>query len=171
MANEVLFSEEQIKAKVKELGAQITKDYNGEPVLLIGILKGSVPFIADLMREIDLPVTVDYMQVSSYGNNTKSSGVVKIIKDIDEDITGKNVIIVEDIVDTGITLNYLKQYLANRGSKSLKICSILNKPSKRKVDLVPDYVGFDIDDLFIIGYGLDLAQEYRNLKYISWIKE
>ena len=170
MANEILVSEEQLKAKVKELGAQISKDYEGEEVLLLGILKGCVPFIADLMREITIPCSVDYMQVSSYGAATKSSGVVKIIKDVD-DITGKHVIIVEDIVDTGITLNYLKQYLANRGCESIKICTILNKPTKRKVDLIPDYVGFDVDDLFIIGYGLDLDQKYRNLPYISWIKD
>ena len=169
MANEILVTEEQLKAKVKELGAQISKDYEGQEVLFLGILKGCVPFIADLMREITIPCSVDYMQVSSYGAATKSSGVVKIIKDVD-DITNKNVIIVEDIVDTGITLNYLKSYLANRGCKSLKICTILNKPMKRKVDLIPDYVGFDVDDLFIIGYGLDLDQKYRNLPYISWIK-
>ena len=171
MTRDILFTEAEIQAKVKELGAQITKDYQGESILLVGILKGSVPFIADLMRAIDLDVSVDYMQVSSYGANTKSSGVVKIIKDLDADITGKNVIIVEDIVDTGITLNYLKSYLAGRQCKSLKICSILNKPSKRKVDLDPDYKGFDIDDLFIIGYGLDLDQKYRNLPYISYFQE
>lgn len=168
MTREILFTEEQIKAKVQELGAQITKDYQGESVLLVGILKGSVPFIADLMRAIKLETEIDYMQVSSYGANTKSSGVVKIIKDLDADITDKNVIIVEDIVDTGITLNYLKSYLAARQCKSLKICTILNKPSKRKVDLIPDYKGFDVDDLFIIGYGLDVDQKYRNLPYISY---
>ena len=171
MTRDILFTEAEIQAKVKELGAQITKDFQGEEVLLVGILKGSVPFIADLMRAIDLDVSVDYMQVSSYGANTKSSGVVKIIKDLDADITDKNVIIVEDIVDTGITLNYLKAYLSARQCKSLKICTILNKPSKRKVDLVPDYKGFDIDDLFIIGYGLDLDQKYRNLPYISYFQE
>ncbi len=171
MANEILISREQLQAKVKELGAQITKDYEGEEVLLVGILKGSVPFMADLMREINLPLTIDFMQVSSYGGATKSSGVVKIVKDLDADITGKNLIIVEDIIDSGYTLSYLKQYFANRGCKSLKICTILDKPSRRQVDLLPDYCGFQVDDLFIVGYGLDLDQKYRNLPYISWIKD
>ena len=171
MANEILISEEQLQAKVKELGAQITKDYAGEEIMLVGILKGSVPFMADLMRAIDLPLTIDFMQVSSYGGETKSSGVVKILKDLDADITGKNILIVEDIIDSGFTLSYLKQYLSNRGCKSMKICTILDKPSRRKVDLIPDYCGFKVDDLFIVGYGLDLDQKYRNLPYISWIKE
>lgn len=171
MANEILISEEQLQAKVKELGAQITKDYAGEEIMLVGILKGSVPFMADLMRVIDLPLTIDFMQVSSYGGETKSSGVVKILKDLDADITGKNILIVEDIIDSGFTLSYLKQYLSNRGCKSMKICTILDKPSRRQVDLTPDYCGFKVDDLFIVGYGLDLDQKYRNLPYISWIKE
>lgn len=171
MANEILISQEELQAKVKELGAQITKDYQGEEILLVGILKGSVPFMADLMRAIDLPLTIDFMQVSSYGGETKSSGVVKILKDLDADITGKNVLIVEDIIDSGYTLSYLKQYLANRGSKSLKICTILDKPSRRQVELTPDYCGFTVDDIFIVGYGLDIDQKLRNLPYISWIKE
>jgi len=171
MANEILITEEQLKTRVKEMGAQITKDCKGEDLLLVGILKGSVPFMADLMRSIDLPLTTDYMQVSSYGGGTKSSGVVKIVKDLDADITNKTVIIVEDIIDSGHTLSYLKQYLSNRGCKSLKIATILDKPSRREVNLTPDYIGFEVDDLFIVGYGLDLDQKYRNLPYISWIKE
>lgn len=171
MANEVLISEEQLRAKVRELGAEITRDFAGQEILLVGILKGSVPFMADLMRAIDLDLSIDFMQVSSYGSDTKTSGVVKILKDLDADITGKNVIIVEDIIDTGYTLDYLKSYLSNRGSKCLRICTILDKPSRRKVELVPDYCGFKVDDLFIVGYGLDLDQKYRNLPYISWIKE
>lgn len=171
MANEILISEEQLKQKVKELGAEITRDFAGQEVLLVGILKGSVPFMADLMRAIDLDLSIDFMQVSSYGGDTKTSGVVRILKDLDADITGKNVIIVEDIIDSGYTLDYLKGYLANRGSKCLKICTILDKPSRRKVELKPDYCGFQVDDLFIVGYGLDLDQKYRNLPYISWIKE
>ncbi len=171
MANEILISEEQIRARVAELGKQITKDYSGEEIMLVGILKGSVPFMADLMRAIDLPLTIDFMQVSSYGGGTQSSGVVKILKDLDADITGKNVLIVEDIVDSGFTLNYLMKYLAHRGCKSLKVCTLLDKPCRRKVEMNPDYSGFEIDDLFIVGYGLDLDQQYRNLPYISWIKE
>ncbi len=173
MANvsEVLISEEQLRQRVKELGAQITLDYAGESVFLIGILKGSVPFMADIMREINLDVQIDFMQVSSYGGGMRTSGVVKIIKDIDEDITGKNVIIIEDIMDSGLTLDYLRNYLSGRGCKTLKICTMLDKPSRRKVDITPDYCGFEVEDLFIVGYGLDLDQSYRNLPYISWIKE
>jgi hypoxanthine phosphoribosyltransferase len=172
MANvsEVLISEEQIQKRVAELGKQITEDYKGEDLLLVGILKGSVPFMADLMRRIDLNVRIDFIQVSSYGGGTRTSGVVKIVKDLDSDITGKNVLIVEDIVDSGLTLDYLKSYLAGRGCKSLKIATMLNKPTGRKVDLEADYVGFEVDDLFIVGYGLDLDQDYRHLPYISWVK-
>jgi len=171
MADEILISEQELSTKVKELGAQISKDYEGEDLILVGILKGSVPFMADLMRAITIPLSIDFMQVSSYGGDTKTSGVVKILKDLDADITNKNVLIVEDIIDSGYTLDYLKKYLAHRGCKSLKICTILDKPSRRKVNLKPDYCGFEVDDLFIVGYGLDLDQKYRNLPYISWIKE
>ena len=171
MSKEVLIDRERIAARVKELGAQITEDFKGEEIVLIGILKGSVPFMADLMREIDLDITIEFMQVSSYFGGTKSTGMVKIVKDIDIDLTGKNVIIVEDIVDSGNTLAYLKNYFKNRGCKTLKIATFLDKPSRRKVELVPDYSGFTIDDLFIVGYGLDLDQKYRQLPYISWVKE
>ena len=168
---EVLISKEQLAAKVAELGAQISKDYEGEELFLIGILKGSVPFMADLMRAITLDVEMDFMSVSSYGSGTKSSGVVRILKDLDSDIAGKNVFIVEDIIDSGLTLAYLKEYLAKRNPKSIKIVTMLSKPARRKADLEADYTGFVIDDMFIVGYGLDIDQKYRNLPYISWIKE
>ncbi|MCQ2553873.1 MAG: hypoxanthine phosphoribosyltransferase [Clostridia bacterium] len=169
--SEVLITEEQIKARVKEIGAQITEDFKGESVLLVGILKGSVPFMADLMRAIDLDVTIDFMCVSSYGSATKSSGVVRIGKDLDTPIEGKNVIIVEDIIDSGLTLSYLKTQLLARNPKCLKICTALDKPSRRKVEFKGDYVGFEVEDKFIVGYGLDMDQHYRNLPYVSWIKE
>ena len=168
---EVLISKEQLAAKVAELGAQISKDYEGEELFLIGILKGSVPCMADLMRAITLDVEMDFMSVSSYGSGTKSSGVVRILKDLDSDIAGKNVLIVEDIIDSGLTLAYLKEYLAKRNPKSIKIVTMLSKPARRKADLEADYTGFVIDDMFIVGYGLDIDQKYRNLPYISWIKE
>ena len=168
---EVLITKEQLAAKVKELAARISEDYKGESLLMVGILKGSVPFMADLMRELDLDVSIDFMCVSSYGSSTKSSGVVRIIKDLDTGIEGKNVLIVEDIIDTGLTLDYLKHYLSGRHPKSLKICTILDKPSRRKVEIQGDYVGFEVEDKYIVGYGLDMDQKYRNLPYISWIKE
>lgn len=168
---EILISREELAQKVKELAAMITKDFEGQEVLLVGILRGSVPFMADLMREIDLDLSIDFMSVSSYGSSTKSSGVVRIMKDLDTPIEGKNVIIVEDIIDTGLTLDYLKRYLTGKQPKSLKICAILDKPSRRKVDIKGDYVGFEVEDKFIVGYGLDLDQKYRNLPYISWIKQ
>ena len=168
---EILITQEELAAKVKELGRKITEDYKGQSVLLVGILKGSVPFMADLMRQIDLDVTLEFMCVSSYGSSTKSSGVVRIIKDLDVPIEGQNVIIVEDIIDTGLTLDYLKRYLTGKNPKSLKICSILDKPSRRKVEIKGDYIGFEVEDKYIVGYGLDMDQHYRNLPYISWIKE
>ena len=171
MTEEVLITEEQIRKRVDELGAQITKDYEGKSLLLIGILKGSVPFMADLMRRIDTDVEIDFMSVSSYGSTTTSSGVVRIIKDLDHSLEGKNVLIVEDIVDSGLTLSYLKEHLLRRKPASLKVCTFLDKPSRRKVDFTPDYCGFEVEDKFIVGYGLDFDQKYRQLPYISWIKE
>ncbi len=167
---EVLISADEIAAKVKELGKKITEDYKGKSVLLIGILKGSVPFMADLMREIDLDVTLEFMCVSSYGSSTKSSGVVRIVKDLDVPIEGRDVIIVEDIIDTGLTLDYLKGYLNGKHPASLKICAFLDKPSRRKVQIEGDYIGFTVEDKYIVGYGLDMDQHYRQLPYISWIK-
>ncbi len=168
--SEILISSEEIQKRVAEIGAEITRDYKGEEVLLIGILKGSVPFMVDLMRKIDLDVSIDFMSVSSYGSGTKTSGVVRILKDLDSDIKDKNVIIAEDIIDSGLTLAYLKDYLLKREPRSLRIATLLTKPARRKVSLRPDYVGFEVEDKFIVGYGLDIDQKYRNLPYISWVK-
>lgn len=167
----VLITEEHIKARAKEIGAQISEEFAGEEVMLIGILKGALPWMADVMKSITLDCTIDFMACSSYGSSTKTSGVVKINKDLDSDIEGKNVIIVEDIVDSGITLSYLKKYLANRGPKTVKLCTLLDKPAGRRSDVQADYVGFEVEDLFIIGYGLDYDQKYRNLPYISYLNE
>ena len=162
----VLLSREEIAEKIKEVAARITEDYNGESVLFVGILKGSIHFYSDLTREIDLPLTMDFMAISSYGAGTTSSGEVKMLKDLDKTINGKNVIIVEDIVDSGNTLSYLKRLLSSRQPKSIKICTLLDKPSRRKVDLVPDYCCFTIPDEFVVGYGLDYDEVYRNEKDI-----
>lgn len=168
----VMITEEQIRAKAAEIGKQISEEYAGQELVLIGILKGAVMWMVDLMKCIDNPnCTIDFMSCSSYGSSTKTSGVVKINKDLDSDIEGKHVIIVEDIVDSGITLNYLKGYLANRKPASVKICALLDKPCGRKTDLVADYYGFEVGDQFIIGYGLDYAQKYRQLPYISYLAE
>lgn len=168
---EVLIDEAKLQARIKELGKQITNDYRGKDVLLVGILKGALPFMADLMRSIELDVSYDLMAVSSYGASTKTSGTVRIIKDLDEEIEGKDVIIVEDIVDTGLTLTYLLENLRSRKVNSLKICTLLDKPSRRKVEIKPDYNGFEIPDVFVVGYGLDYAEKYRNLPYIGVLKE
>ncbi len=167
---EILITQQQLAERVAEMGAQITTDYKGKELLMVGILKGSVPFMADLMRAVDLDLKIDFMSVSSYGNATSTSGVVRILKDLDSDIRGKEVLIVEDIVDTGLTLAYLKDYLLSRDPASVRIATILDKPSRRKADVVPDYVGFTVEDKFIVGYGLDAGQRYRNLPYISWVK-
>lgn len=167
----VLITNEQIKQRAKEIGAEIERDFAGEEVVMIGILRGAAPWMTDVMMNVGLDVKIDFMSCSSYGASTKSSGIVKINKDLDLTIEGQNVIIVEDIVDSGITLNYLRTYLGNRQPKSLKICTLLNKPSGRRCDLEPDYVGFEVEDLFIIGYGLDYDQKYRNLPYISYLNE
>lgn len=169
--SEVLISQKEIENRVAELGEQISRDYEGKELLLIGILKGSVIFMADLMRAIRLDLEMDFMSVSSYGGATSSSGVVRILKDLDEDIRGKNVLIVEDIIDTGLTLSYIKEYLEKRGPQSLRIVTLLDKPARRKVNLAVDYVGFEVEDKFIVGYGLDIDQKYRNLPYVSWIRE
>ena len=166
-----LLSEEEIKAKVKELAKRIEKDYEGQDVLLVGILKGASVFVADLMREIKLDVNIDFMSVSSYGSGTVSSGTVKILKDLDVDIEGKNVLIVEDIIDSGLTLSNLTRELQARGPKALKICTLLDKPERRKADIPVDYVGFVIEDKFIVGYGIDYAEKYRNLPYIGIVED
>ena len=162
----VMINEEDIKAKIKEVARKITNDYLGEEVLFVCILKGSVLFYSDLVREIKLPLTMDFMAISSYGSGTSSSGEVKMLKDLDKSICGKNVVIVEDIIDSGNTLSYLKRALSSRQPKSIKICTLLDKPSRRTVDIQPDYCCFTIPDEFVFGYGLDVDQYYRNEKDI-----
>ena len=166
----VLLSEEQLKEKCAEMGAQITKDYAGKNLLLVTVLKGAVVYMADLMRCIDLPCAIDFMVVSSYGKGTKTSGEVQIIKDIEQPIDGRDLLIVEDILDSGVTLNYLMQVLNARGARSIRLCTLLSKPSRRKVDVSVDYLGFEIPDEFVVGYGLDYAEKYRNLPYIGILK-
>ena len=168
---EILVSSDEIEKRVGELGKQITEDYKGKNLLLVGILKGAVIFMADLAKNIDLPITMDFMAVSSYGKSSESSGVVKIIKDLDSSVEGKDILIVEDIIDTGFTLGYLTDYLKRRGANSVKICTLLDKPDRRKVQVPVDYRGFVIPDEFVVGYGLDYAEQYRNLPYISALKE
>ena len=166
----ILITEEQIREKAAEIGRQISEDYAGEEIVMVGILRGAVPWMADVMKRVTLDMTIDFMACSSYGAATKSSGVVKINKDLDTDIEGKHVIIMEDIVDSGVTLNYLEGYLRSRGAASIKLCALLDKPEGRRVDIKADYVGFTVDDRFIVGYGLDYDQKYRNLPYITWLE-
>lgn len=168
---EVMISEEQLKSKVYELAKKIEKDFAGEELLVVGILKGASVFVADLIRCIDLDVNIDFMSVSSYGNSTESSGTVKILKDLDVDIEGKNVLIVEDIIDSGLTLSNLVDTLKTRNPKSLTLCTLLDKPQRRKSNIHVDYVGFVIEDKFIVGYGIDYAEKYRNLPYIGVVGE
>lgn len=165
-----LVTEEEIKARVIELGKQITEDYNGEEVVIIGVLKGCTVFMSDLIRQIDLPVNIDFMVASSYGADTKTSGNVKIIKDINIDVHNKNVMVVEDIIDTGLTMKNLKEIFEVRQCKSFKICTLLDKKARRTVDITADYVGFDIPDEFVVGYGLDYAGLYRNIPEICILK-
>jgi hypoxanthine phosphoribosyltransferase len=164
---EVIVAEEDLRRRVAELGVQITKDYAGCAPLLIGVLKGAVFFISDLMREIEVPVQVDFMAVASYGSATDSSGVVRILKDLDAAIEDRDVLIVEDIVDSGLTLQYLMRNLGSRAPRSLEVCALLNKPDRRKVQLPMRYVGFEIPDRFVVGYGLDHAERFRNLPYVA----
>ena len=166
----VLISEEEVQKRVRELAAQISKDYEGESVKLICILKGSVFFTCELAKRITVPVTIDFMSVSSYGNSRESSGIVKIAKDLDETLEGKNVLIVEDIIDSGRTLYYLMDILSKRNPKSMKLCTLLDKPERRVKDVKVDYVGFNIPDEFVVGYGLDYAQRYRNLPFIGVVE-
>lgn len=168
--SEVLYSEEQLKAKVAELGAAITRDYQGKDPILVSVLRGSYIFMADLTRSIDLHCTVDFMAVSSYGAGTTSSGQVKIIKDLSGPIDGKDLIIVEDILDSGNTLYYLRDVLAARKPASIAICTLLDKPERRVQPIKADYAGFEVPDAFVVGYGLDYAEKYRNLPYIGVLK-
>lgn len=163
----VMIPEEEVDAKIREIAARITKDYAGKEVHLVCILKGSIFFTCELAKRIDLPVTLDFMSVSSYGDGTESTGRVKIIKDLDENIEGRDVIVIEDIIDTGRTLSHLMEVLKVRKPASLKLCTLLDKPSRRAADVKVDYTGFEIPDEFVIGYGLDFAQKYRNLPYIG----
>ncbi len=168
---EVLLSEEQIQAKVAELGARISADYAGKGLTLVSVLKGSLPFMADLMRAITVPVQIDLMEVSSYGGTaTESSGLVRILKDLSSSIDGRDVIIVEDIIDTGLTLNYLVRYLRGKNPATLRICTLLDKPARRLVEIPIDYRGFEIPDRFVIGYGLDYGEIYRNLRFVGVLR-
>lgn len=167
----VLISEEQLKAKVSELGKQISKDYQGKDLLLVSILKGACVFLSDLMRAVDIPLAIDFMCVSSYGKGTTTQGRAKIIKDLDVDIAGKDVLIVEDILDSGVTLSHVMEILRSRGPASLKLCSLLEKPERHRVEVPLDYVGFVVPDEFVVGYGLDYAERYRNLPYVGVLKE
>jgi hypoxanthine phosphoribosyltransferase len=167
---EVLISSREIEDKVREIGARITEDYKGEKPLLIGILRGAVVIMSDLMRNIDLQCELDFMDISSYGTGTSSSGVVRILKDLEEDITDRHVLIVEDIIDTGLTLSYLRRSLQARKPASLEICALLSKPSRRRAELDVKYLGFEVPDEFVVGYGLDYAGAYRNLPDICVLK-
>ena len=167
----VLVTEEQLRAKVAELGARISRDYAGKDLLLVSILKGAVVFMADLMRAVTIPCSIDFMVVSSYGGtNTETTGLVKIVKDLDADLTGKDVLIVEDVLDTGVTLSNLVPMLKMRNPSSVKICAILDKPARRKTDIAADYRGFEVPDAFVVGYGLDYNEKYRNLPYVGVLK-
>ena len=168
----ILISSDQLQQRVAELGRQIAADYAESPdLLLVGVLKGSVMFLVDLARAIDLPLAIDFMAISSYGQSTVSSGVVRVLKDLDTDISGRHVLIVEDIIDSGLTLEYLTDQLQRRSPASLRICALLNKPERRTSNVTIDYLGFDIPNEFAVGYGLDYAERYRNLPYIGVLKE
>jgi hypoxanthine phosphoribosyltransferase len=167
---EILYSEEQIQAKVAELGEQISREYEGRNPLVICVLKGAFVFMADLVKRVTIPLEVDFMAISSYGQSTKSSGVVKIIKDLDVSVEGRDIIIVEDIIDSGLTLSYLIDVLERRNALSVKVVALFDKPGRRTVDLEPDYRGFEIPDAFVVGYGLDYAEKYRNLPFVGVLK-
>ena len=166
----VLYSEEELEAKCAELGSQISKDYEGKNLLLVSVLKGAVVFMTDLMRHITVPCSIDFMVVSSYGSGVKTSGVVKIVKDLDADLAGKDLLIVEDILDTGMTLHYLKQLLQDRNPNSIRIATLLDKPERRRAAVRADYVGYQVPDEFVVGYGLDYDEKYRNLPYVGILK-
>lgn len=167
----ILIDEKTLEIKIRELGEQITKDYKDKDLMLIGILKGAVIFMSELSKNIKLPLVMDFMAVSSYGNANKSTGEVKIVKDLDFSVEGKDILIVEDIIDTGLTLSYLMDNLKKRGANSVKIATLLDKPSGRDVNIAVDYLGFIVPDEFVVGYGLDYAEKYRNLPFIGTLKE
>ena len=164
---EILVEADDLQRRVAELGAEISRDYEGKDLVMIGVLKGAVLFLADLMRRLEVPCEIDFMAVSSYGSATDSSGVVRILKDLDAPIEGRHVLIVEDIIDSGLTLQYLMRNLKARRPASLEVCSLLTKPERRRVELSPRYVGFEIPDRFVVGYGLDHAERFRNLPYVA----
>lgn len=168
---EVLFTKDQIETMTKGLGERITNDFKGKNILMLGLLKGSFIFMADLIREVKLPCEIDFMAVSSYGNGSESLGRVQIIKDISEPVLGKDVIIVEDIIDSGVTLNFIVDYLKSKGASSVTLCTLINKPERRKKDVYVKYIGADIPNEFIAGYGMDYAERYRNLPFIGILKE
>jgi hypoxanthine phosphoribosyltransferase len=164
---EILIGEDDLQARIRELGAELSADYAGREVLLVGVLKGAVFFMADLMRSLTIPCEIDFMAISSYGASTDSSGVVRILKDLDINIEGRHVLVIEDIVDSGLTLSYLVRNLESREPASLEVCALLTKPSRREIDVPVRYVGFEIPNRFVIGYGLDFAERYRNLPYVG----
>ena len=166
----VLITQQQIEHKIEELAADISRDYRGKNLVIVGVLKGAVVFLGDLVKKIDIPLTLDFIAVSSYGNTTETSGVVRILKDLDNSIEGMDVLIVEDIIDSGLTLNYLQENLRSRGASSIRICTLLDKPYRRKADVKVDYKGFEIEDEFVVGYGLDFAERFRNLPEICVLK-
>ena len=169
--SEILIDEETLQARIRELGAEITDDYRGRDLLLVGVLKGAIFFMADLMRSIDIPCEVDFMAISSYGAGIDSSGVVRILKDLDVSIEGRNVLVVEDIIDSGLTLSYLLRNLEAREPASLEVCALLTKPERRENDVACRYVGFEIPNRFVIGYGLDFAERYRNLPFVGVLRD
>ncbi len=164
---EILIQADELQARIADLGVEISKDYEGREILLVCVLKGAVLFVSDLMRQITVPCEIDFMAVSSYGSATRSSGVVRILKDLDGSIEGKHVLIVEDIIDSGLTLQYLMRNLRSRGPASIEVCSLLTKPSRREVEVPIRYTGFELPDRYAVGYGLDMAQRYRNLPYVA----
>ena len=166
----ILVSEEELNAKISEMGKQLAKDYADKDLILIGVLKGAIMFIVDLARAIELPLTLDFMAVASYGASTKTSGIVRILKDLDSSIEDKHVLIVEDIIDSGLTLNYILETLQTRNPASIRVCSLLSKPARRRVDVPIDYICFEIPDEFVVGYGLDFNQIYRNLPFVGVLK-
>ncbi len=167
---QILIGEEELAERIRQLGQQITEDYEGKDLIVVGILKGASLFMSDLIRKIEGKISIDFMVVSSYGNASETSGVVRIIKDLDMDITDKHILLVEDIIDTGLTLAYLKEYLCNRKAASVRICTLLDKPCRRSKPVDVEYIGFEVPDEFIIGYGIDYAEKYRNLPYIASLK-
>ncbi|AOR22349.1 hypoxanthine phosphoribosyltransferase [Clostridium taeniosporum] len=167
---EILFDEEVLKQKIKEMASKISEDYKGKELVVVGILKGSVIFAAELIKNISIPCEIDFMAVSSYGNSTETSGVVRILKDLDHGVEGKDILLVEDIVDSGVTLSYLLKYLKARKANTIEIVSLLNKSARRKVEVDVKYIGFEVPDSFIVGYGIDYAEKYRNLPFIGTLK-